>query len=298
MLMNRKEDFMIFEAQKIANNWKEELKEQVATFKTKPTMAVIVAKDFYAPSKIYINNKIKTNNDIGADTIIYEIDWVDAPREEVYFNLKTLVQKLNNESSVHGIIIQRPFLDFTEEELDIVDFIKDIDGLGVQEQGLLVSKSENAYIPATAYGVVKSIESEFGKDLANLTISIINRSPLIGTPLQTILRNLNATVVNLHTKTNKCFSEYMLQNSDIVITATGRRGVYDSTDFSSKTKMIIDCSMDKAEGFEGVGDIHQEDILTNLPNCILSSGYRQTGLMTCMALSANLVKAYKIQIIK
>lgn len=286
---------MIFNAQEISNQWKEELKGKVANFKTKPVMAVIVAKDYYAPSKIYINNKIKTNDDINAETKIYEIEWEGGDGLDVYTELRELVERLNNDPSIHGIIIQRPFLDFTEKELDIVDPVKDIDGLGVMMQGLLVSKSPEVYIPATAYGVIKSIQSQFGADLSGLTISIVNRSSLIGIPLQTALRNLNATVVNLHTKSDVEFTQYMLKNSDIVITATGRRAVYCSKDFSDKVKMIIDCSMDKVDGINGVGDIFQEEVLRNMPNCILSSGYKQTGLLTCIALSANLIKAYEIQ---
>ena len=286
---------MIFKAQETANQWKEELKGKVDNFKTKPVMAVIVAKNYYPPSKTYINNKIKTNHELNAETRLYEIEWEGRDGLDVYTELRELVDKLNEDSSVHGVIIQRPFLDFTEKELDIVVPVKDIDGLGVMMQGLLVSKSNEAYIPATAYGVIKSIQSQFGNDLSGLTISIVNRSPLIGIPLQTALRNLNATVVNLHTKSDKEFTQYMLKNSDIIVTATGRRAVYCSKDFSDKVKMIIDCSMDKLEGIDGVGDIFQEEVLKNMPDCVLSSSYRQTGLLTCVALSANLIKAYEIQ---
>ena len=286
---------MIFNAQEIANQWKEELKEKVSNFKTKPVMAVIVAKNYYPPSKIYINNKIKTNDELGIETKVYEIEWEGRNESEVYNDLADLVAVLNVSNSVHGIVIQRPFLNFSEEMLDEVVKEKDIDALGVIQQGLLISKSDKAYIPATAYGVVKSIQSQFGNDLSGLTISIVNRSPLIGIPLQTALRNLNATVVNLHTKSDVEFTQYMLKNSDMVVTATGRRAIYCSKDFSDKVKMIIDCSMDKVDGINGVGDIFQEEVLRNMPNCILSSGYKQTGLLTCIALSANLIKAYEIQ---
>ena len=53
--------------------------------------------------------------------------------------------------------------------------------------------------------------------------------------------------------------------------------------------------MDKVKGIKDVGDIFQEEVLRNMPNCILSSGYKQTGLLTCVALSSNLIKAYEIQ---
>ena len=66
---------MIFKAQETANQWKEELKGKVDNFKTKPVMAVIVAKNYYPPSKTYINNKIKTNHELNAETRLYEIEW-------------------------------------------------------------------------------------------------------------------------------------------------------------------------------------------------------------------------------
>lgn len=286
---------MIFNAEKESKDWETELREEVECLNSRPVMAVVVAKDFYPPSNIYINNKKKTNNNIGIDTEIFEIDWVDRDYEDVYEQLRDLIYILNKDKNINGIVIQRPFLNFTEEMLDIVVPEKDIDGLGVVQQGFLSSNSEYKMIPATAMGVIKSIQSKFGKDLSGLTISVVNRSSLIGVPLQSALRSLNATVVNLHTKSDKLFTEYMLKNSDIVITATGRRAVYNSSHFSEKVKMIIDCSMDRVDGIPGVGDIDQENVLANMPNCILSSGYKQTGLMTCMALSHNLVKAYTIQ---
>lgn len=275
--------------------WEEQLKEKVDAFKSKPTMAVIVAKDYYAPSKIYINNKKKTNNNIGIETRIFEIEWSNKDKQDVYMELRKLVDNLNSDKAIHGIVIQRPFLDFNEGMLDIVAAEKDIDGLGVVQQGLLASNYKDKLIPATASGVAKSIQTKFGEDLSGLTISVVNRSALIGIPLQSALRSLNATVVNLHTKTDKGFVEYMLKNSDVVITGTGRRAVYDSSNFSEKVKMIIDCSMDKVENIPGVGDINQDDVLSNMPWCTLSSGYKQTGLMTCVALSENLIKAYIIQ---
>lgn len=286
---------MIFNAQELATQWKSQLKKSVESFEYSPIMVVIVAKDFYPPSNIYITNKIKTNEELGIKTVIHEIEWQGRNEFDVLSELSGLVHRLNHDGRVNGVVIQRPFLNFTEEELDIVSHAKDIDGLGVVQKGFLTSNHPNALIPATAYGVVESIKSQFGADLKGLTISIVNRSPLIGIPLQAVLRSLNATVVNLHTKTDKDFTQYMLKNSDIVITATGRRAVYCSQDFSDKVKMIIDCSMDKAEGISGVGDIFQDEVLKNMPNCILSSGFRQTGLLTCVALSANLIKAYEIQ---
>lgn len=286
---------MIFDAEKESKVWEEQLKQEVDNFNNTPVMAVVVAKNFYAPSNIYINNKKKTNNNIGIDTKIFEIDWVDREYEDVYEQLRDLISILNKDKNINGIVIQRPFLNFSEEMLDIVVPEKDIDGLGIVQQGFLSSNSEYKMIPATAMGVIKSIQSKFGEDLSGLTISVVNRSPLIGVPLQSALRSLNATVVNLHTKSDKLFTEYMLKNSDVVVTATGRRAVYNSSHFSEKVKMIIDCSMDKVDGIPGVGDIDQEDVLLNMPWCILSSGYKQTGLMTCVALSDNLVKAYRIQ---
>ena len=286
---------MIFDAQKESMKWEEQLRDKVSGFKNKPTMAVIVAKDYYPPSKIYINNKKKTNSDIGIETKVFEIEWVGKKKQEVYTELRGLVDNLNSDKTIHGIVIQRPFLDFHEDMLDIVAAEKDIDGLGVVQQGLLASNHKDKLIPATASGVIKSIQTKFGEDLSGLTISVVNRSALIGIPLQSALRSLNATVINLHTKTDKDFVEYMLKNSDVVITGTGRRAVYDSSNFSEKVKMIIDCSMDKVENIPGVGDINQDDVLSNMPWCTLSSGYKQTGLMTCVALSENLIKAYIIQ---
>lgn len=286
---------MEFNSIELSEKIKSKLKMQIGKMKIKPTMAIIVANNYSEASKIYIGNKIKTNNELGIQSKLIEFDWKGKTQTEIFNELKDIIHLLNSNKCINGIIVQKPFPMLRDKEIDnLIDPIKDIDGFSNYQKGSLIVNDNNTLIPATASGVVKIIESIYGEDLSNKTISIVNRSGLIGLPLYSLLLNRNATVTNIHTKTNKEFKEYMLKNSDIVILGTGNRKIFGSKDFGDKCKLIIDCSMTKVEGIKGVGDLDKEEVLENRPDIIVSSGYRQTGLLTCISLAENTIRTTKI----
>ena len=284
---------MKFNAKDLADRWKQELKEEVKKLSKKPKMAIIIAKGYSDASNVYVNNKIKVCKQIGVDALLIEYDeWRNKSKIE---NLTYLINILNNDNGVHGIIVQKPFPTLTDKDIDnLILPKKDIDGFTNHNKGALLAKDDNALVPATALGCSKIIEEVFGKDLSGKKAVILNRSGLIGLPLQGILINNNCTVTTIHSRTSKIDVGMELKNADIVITGCGKRKLFNHKDIGDRCKLIIDCSMAKVEGVKGVGDVDLEDILLYRPDIIISSGYGQTGILTTVALVNNLIQAYKL----
>lgn len=287
---------MEFNAKQLSQEWKEELRKEIESFPTKPVMAVIIAKDYSEASKKYVANKIKTNEELGIETELFEIEYQDKSHDELLKELTGLILVLNSRRCINGIIVQKPFPQLIDHEIDnLIDVLKDIDGFSCYQKGALVSKMDNVLAPATALGCSKIISKVFNGNVSGLNAVIINRSGLIGLPLQSILLYNNCTVTNIHTKTNEEYKNLLLKNADIVITGCGQRKIFNSSHFSNKCKLIIDCSMTKVEGILGVGDLDKEQLLEHRPDIVVSSGYNQSGLLTVTALANNLVQAYKAQ---
>lgn len=287
---------MKFNAKDLADRWKQELKEEVKKLSKKPKMAIIIAKGYSDASNVYVNNKIKVCKQIGVDALLIEYDeWRNKSKIENLTYLINLINILNNDNGVHGIIVQKPFPTLTDKDIDnLILPKKDIDGFTNHNKGALLAKDDNALIPATALGCSKIIEEVFGKDLSEKKAVILNRSGLIGLPLQGILINNNCTITTIHSRTSKIDVGMELKNADIVITGCGKRKLFNHKDIGDRCRLIIDCSMAKVEGVKGVGDVDLEDILLHRPDIIISSGYGQTGVLTTVALANNLIQAYKL----
>lgn len=287
---------MKFKAKDLADRWVQELKDEVKKFSQKPKMAIIIAKGYSDASNVYVNNKIKVCEQIGVDVLLIEYGkWVNKSKIENLTYLINLINILNHDSGIHGIIIQKPFPTLTDKDIDnLILPKKDIDGFTNHNKGALLVKDDNALIPATALGCSKIIEEVFGKDLSGKKAVILNRSGLIGLPLQGVLINNNCTVTTIHSRTSKTDVDMELKNADIVITGCGKRKLFNHKDFGDRCKLIIDCSMTKIAGVKGVGDVDLEDILLYRPDIIISSGYGQTGVLTTVALVNNLIQVYKL----
>lgn len=287
---------MKFKAKDLADRWKQELKEEVKKLPKKPKMAIIIAKGYSEASNVYVNNKIKVCKQIGVDVLLIEYGkWVNKSKIENLTYLINLINILNHDNGVHGIIVQKPFPTLTDKDIDnLILPKKDIDGFTNHNKGALLAKDDNALIPATALGCSKIIEEVFGKDLSGKKAVILNRSGLIGLPLQGVLINNNCTITTIHSRTSKIDVSMELKNADIVITGCGKRKLFNHKDFGDRCRLIIDCSMTKVEGVKGVGDVDLEDILLCRPDIIISSGYEQTGILTTVALADNLIQAYKL----
>lgn len=231
-------------------------------------------------SDSYVKNKIKLGKELGIE-IEHTLLKSDIPQKK----LEMIIEHYNADRDTSGIIVQLPLPDHLDERkaLDTIDVEKDVDGLGTKQIGRLTTQNGRVMHPCTALGVLNMLihitELE-GKDVV-----IVNRSNLIGKPLQAMLTNENATVTMCHSRTKNLKEK--IQNADIVITGIGKAKFFDKSYFKDG-QIIIDCSMNVYEG-KLCGDVKIED-LEEL-DVLVASGTGHTGVMTVLSLMYNTLMA-------
>ena len=270
----------------VSNHVKDNLRNEISQLASKgviPCLAtIIVGSD--PPSLVYINNKQKAANSIGIRTLDYRLDDGVSQNE-----LITLIEKLNLDSTVHGILIQLPLPDHLDQYqiINKVDPKKDVDGLTYINSGLLLYNKTNL-IPCTPLGIMELFRF-YDIQLDGAHSLIINRSNLVGKPLATLLLRKNSTVTisHSHTKNLKLFS----QNADVVITAVGNRDSFVLTpDMVKYGSTIIDVGTNRVNG-KLCGDVDFEKVqekagfITPVPGGV--------GPMTICMLLRNTVEASK-----
>ena len=231
-------------------------------------------------SDSYVKNKIKLGKELGIE-IEHTLLKSDIPQKK----LEMIIEHYNADRDTSGIIVQLPLPNHLDERraLDTIDVEKDVDGLGIKQIGRLTTQNGRVMHPCTALGVINmliNITELEGKDVV-----IVNRSNLIGKPLQIMLTNEDATVTMCHSKTKNLKEK--IQNADIVITGIGKAKFFDKSYFKDG-QIIIDCSMNVHEG-KLCGDVKIED-LEEL-DVLVASGTGHTGVMTVLSLMYNTLMA-------
>ena len=270
----------------VSNHLKNNLKNEIYDLEAKgviPCLAtILVGSD--PPSLVYIKNKQKAANSIGIRTLDYRLD-INIKQTE----LIRLIEKLNLDSAVHGILIQLPLPDHLDKYhvINMVDPKKDVDGLTFINSGLLLNNKTNL-IPCTPLGIMELFRFyEIQLDGANALI--INRSNLVGKPLASLLLRENSTVTISHSHTHNL--KFFSQNADIIITAVGNRDSFVLThDMVNNGATIIDVGTNRVDG-KLCGDVDFERVskkaryITPVPGGV--------GPMTICMLLRNTVEASK-----
>lgn len=274
----------IIESKRIISVIKEDLIRVVDSLNKTPKLAIIQVEGDIA-SNSYVKNKRKLGAELGI--IVQHVLLPSDTKQEDVINI---TNQLNNDKDTDGIIIQLPLPSHINERvvLDNIDPDKDVDGLGTTQIGYLNTQSFKTLVPCTALGVImmlKNLTNLEGKDVV-----VVNRSHLIGKPLQVILTNENATVTLCHSRT-KNLKEKM-KNADIVITGIGKAKYFDKSYFNDG-QIIIDCSMNRGDDGELCGDVRVEDL--NDLDVEIASGIGHTGLFTVLSLMINTINAKKMK---
>ncbi|MDQ4074158.1 MAG: bifunctional 5,10-methylenetetrahydrofolate dehydrogenase/5,10-methenyltetrahydrofolate cyclohydrolase [Thermoproteota archaeon] len=248
-----------------------------------PCLSTILVGDDPA-STTYINNKQKTAKTIGIKTLDYRLD-----NETSQKDLLELINKLNTDHNIHGILVQLPLPRHLDkfEIVNSIDYSKDVDGLTLINSGLLINNRAKL-IPCTPLGVMELLKY-YNIELDGLTATIINRSNLVGKPLATMMLEKNATVTICHSHTKNMRST--LLNSDVIVTAVGNRERFVLTnDMVSENSIIIDVGTSRING-KLFGDVDFEKVkekaayLTPVPGGV--------GPMTISMLLYNTLQAAK-----
>ena len=240
----------------VSNAVKDILKNAVEKLKSEnvvPCLATVLVGDDPA-SATYVKNKHNACKKIGIKTNDHKL-----PVDTTQKKLDEIIDELNNDKEVHGILVQLPLPKQLDEFATISRIlpIKDVDGLTPQNVGLL-SMGKSILKPCTPSGIMEMFYY-YKINLEGKNIVMINRSNLIGKPLYHLLLQNNATVITCHSKTNN-LNEYC-KNAEVIITAVGDRDKFKLTsDMIKQDAIVIDVAISRHEG-KLVGDTDYDDII-------------------------------------
>ena len=271
----------VIDGKSMAQNLREELAKRVNELNKKPHLAVILVGNDEA-SIIYDRNKKKAAEDIGMTCNIHHL-----PEETTEDKIIELINNLNNDSDVNGIIVQMPLPKHLNAD-KIVEQIrtdKDVDGFGFYNMGLLHSNNKNAFVAATPQGVLYMLQKTLG-DLSGLHAVIIGRSNIVGRPLASLLLNNHCTVTVAHSKTKNL--PELTKQADIVVAACGVAKMV-KKDWIKDGATVIDVGINRIDG-KLCGDVDFDEVkevagfITPVPGGV--------GPMTVAMLMYNTLLAY------
>ena len=237
-------------AQSVKNRVKKAA-EELRTQGIDPCLATVLIGDNPA-SATYVKNKHKACQEVGIATKDHKLD-----ANITQLELTNVIDKLNTDDSVHGILVQLPLPEQLDEfaTTSRISPIKDVDGLTPHNVGLLAMKKA-ALVACTPSGIMEMFD--YHKiSLEGKNVVLINRSNLVGKPLYHLLLEKNATVITCHSKTKNLLE--LCQSADVIITAVGDRNKFTLTsEMIKKDAVIIDVAISRfQEKLVGDSDFDQ-----------------------------------------
>jgi len=213
----------------------------------KPGLAVILVGDNPA-SQVYVRNKVKACEDVGFHSVLekYEATMSEA-------DLLARVEALNNDPSIHGILVQLPLPGHIDDHkvIEAISPLKDVDGFHVASAGALMV-GETGFKACTPYGCMKMLESIGMKDLRGKHAVVIGRSNIVGKPMAMMLLAANATVTVCHSGTADLGA--MTRQADVIVAAVGKRNVL-TADMVKPGAVVVDVGMNRNDEGKLCGDV-------------------------------------------
>lgn len=277
----------ILNGKEVSQKIKEGLKKEVEELKKNgifPKLAVIMVGEDPS-SKIYVRNKSIACMEVGIEYEEYLLNDNTTMDE-----LLGLIDKLNKDDSVNGILLQSPIprgLDINEA-FKAIDPKKDVDGFNPCNVGKLCL-GQDSLVSCTPYGIIKLLE-EYGIDIEGKDAVVVGRSNIVGKPMMQCLLNKNATVTICHSKTIKL--ERTTQKADILVVAIGKPK-FITKDMVKEGAIVVDVGINRGEDGKLCGDVDYDGVsevasyITPVPGGV--------GPMTIAMLMNNIVKATRWQ---
>lgn len=243
----------IIDGKKISAEIKEELKTEVAAYAAqgkKCALAVIqVGAD--PASSVYVRNKKKACAYIGIESLSYEL-----PEETTEEELLALIQKLNDNPDVHGILCQLPLPKHICEDhvIQAIDPQKDVDGFHPQNVGALVV-GKKGFVSCTPAGIIQLLKRS-NIEIAAKHCVVIGRSNIVGKPMALLMLRENATVTICHSRTENL--KEICKEADILIVAIGKPR-YIGADYIKEGAVVIDVGIHRNEENKLCGDVRFEE---------------------------------------
>ncbi|HFL1064908.1 TPA: bifunctional methylenetetrahydrofolate dehydrogenase/methenyltetrahydrofolate cyclohydrolase FolD [Listeria monocytogenes] len=275
----------IIDGKKLAKEIQEKVTREVAELVKegkKPGLAVVLVGDNQA-SRTYVRNKQKRTEEARMKSVLIEL-----PENVTEEKLLSVVEELNEDKTIHGILVQLPLPEHISEEkvIDTISYDKDVDGFHPVNVGnLFIGK--DSFVPCTPAGIIELIKST-GTQIEGKRAVVIGRSNIVGKPVAQLLLNENATVTIAHSRTKDL--PQVAKEADILVVATGL-AKFVKKDYIKPGAVVIDVGMDRDENNKLCGDVDFDDVveeagfITPVPGGV--------GPMTITMLLANTLKAAK-----
>jgi len=276
---------VILDGKKLAGEIRQEIKKETEKIlkekKIQPGLAVIIVGDDPA-SAIYVRNKEKAAQEVGFHSVIKRMS-AETSQEE----LLSVVDELNNDKNIHGMIVQLPLPKHLNEKeiINRIDPAKDVDGLHPSSIGALTI-GDKGLVSCTPKGCLRLIK-ETGIEISGKKAVVVGRSNMVGKPAALLLLQENATVTICHSRTKDLKKE--LADADIVIAAVGLPNLV-TGDMIKEGAVVIDVGINRSEDGKLCGDVEfssaseKAGFITPVPGGV--------GPMTIAMLLSNTLEAF------
>ena len=273
----------IIDGKKISQDIKDELKEKVTALKDTGTeVALAVIQIGIDPAcSVYVRINMKACEYIGIRSLSYEL-----PEETTEDALIELIEKLNKDETVNGILVQLPVPKHIDPDKIIrtISPEKDVDGFHPQNVGKLVI-GEEGFVSCTPAGVIQLLKRS-GIEISGKNCVVVGRSNIVGKPMALLMLRENATVTIAHSKTKNL--KELCQTADILIVAIGKPQ-FITADYVKEGAVVIDVGIHRDENNKLCGDVRYEEVaekasaITPVPGGV--------GPMTIAMLMSNCVES-------
>ena len=252
-----------------------------------PGLAVVLVGENPA-SQVYVRNKVKACEDAGLHSVLEKYD---ASMSEA--DLLARVEGLNNDPSIHGILVQLPLPAHIDAQkvIEAISPAKDVDGFHIASAGALMTGMPGFW-PCTPYGCMKMLES-IGYNLKGKHAVVIGRSNIVGKPMALMLLQKNATVTICHSATPNL--KAMTLQADVIVAAVGKRNVL-TADMVKPGAVVLDVGMNRNDEGKLCGDVDFDGVkevasfITPVPGGV--------GPMTITMLLVNTLEAAETSAVK
>ncbi len=266
--------------------------KRIAAGKSKPTLATVLVGE-RVDSATYVSSKQKACAELGMGSVSKNLP-ADISQEE----LERIIKSLNDDKSVHGILVQLPLPSHLNEErvLQLISVEKDVDGFSPLNIGRLAQRGrEPLFVPCTPYGCIYLLDKA-GVQIEGANAVVLGRSNIVGMPAALLLMSRNATVTVCHSRTKDLPS--LTRNADILIVAIGK-AEFVRGEWIKPSAAVIDVGINskpdatKKSGYRLVGDVNFDEakevagFITPVPGGV--------GPMTIAMLMKNTLRAAEIQ---
>jgi methylenetetrahydrofolate dehydrogenase (NADP+)/methenyltetrahydrofolate cyclohydrolase len=223
-------------SQSVRNKVAQHVSHLKAEYGIVPGLAVVLVGEDPA-SKVYVRNKGEQTLAVGMKSVEHKLDVSTSEKK-----LLKLIKKLNEDSTIHGILCQLPLPDHINEDLVInsISPDKDVDGFHISNVGLL-GTGQKSMVPCTPLGCLMMLRDHHGS-LSGLNAVVVGRSNIVGKPMANLLLQDSCTVTIAHSRTKDI--ESICRRADIIVAAVGRAEMINA-DWVSKGATVIDVGINR-----------------------------------------------------